>query len=93
MRSTFRSTYGAGSIATGDLSAWVELHRRFSTNRTKWFHWVFDCLAAPEEADILELGFGTRAPGLDASTDELARCAVRLLSRDAAGDTGAAAGR
>lgn len=41
------------------LNARIELHRRFSTNRVNWFRWVFDHLAAPTPAQVLELGSGT----------------------------------
>lgn len=41
-----------------NLSARIQLHQRFSTNRTGWFHWLFDQLSLPVGAHILELGCG-----------------------------------
>jgi len=43
----------------GNLSARVALHRRFSVNQTGWFPWIFDRVAVPDEARILDLGCGT----------------------------------
>jgi ubiquinone/menaquinone biosynthesis C-methylase UbiE len=40
------------------LSARIQLHQRFSTNRASWQRWLFDQLAAPDDADMLELGCG-----------------------------------
>lgn len=48
-----------------NLSARVELHRRFSTNREAWFRWIFDRLSVPPVADILEVGCGTGALWLE----------------------------
>ena len=48
-----------------NLSARVELHRRFSTNRTGWFRWVFERLALADQADVLEIGCGTGALWLE----------------------------
>ncbi|MGH2559802.1 MAG: class I SAM-dependent methyltransferase [Thermomicrobiales bacterium] len=42
-----------------NLSARENLHRRFSTNRTDWFRWIFDHLNLPNGSRILELGCGT----------------------------------
>ena len=44
-----------------NLNARVALHRRFSTNPVNWFHWVFDHINIPGDANILEVGCG---PGL-----------------------------
>ena len=44
-----------------NLNARIDLHRRFSTNHSNWFRWVFDQFQQPADATILELGCG---PGL-----------------------------
>lgn len=41
-----------------NLNARIDLHRRFSTNPYSWQRWVFDQLALPADARILELGCG-----------------------------------
>lgn len=41
-----------------NLSARIQLHQRFSTNQTGWFHWLFDQPSLPAGAHILELGCG-----------------------------------
>lgn len=41
-----------------NLRARIELHRRFDTNPEPWHRWVFDRLAFPAEAEILEVGCG-----------------------------------
>lgn len=41
-----------------NLSARANLYRRFSTNRYRWFDWVFDRLELAENSNILELGCG-----------------------------------
>jgi ubiquinone/menaquinone biosynthesis C-methylase UbiE len=43
----------------GNLSARINLHRRFSANPVSWNRWVFDQMGLPEDARILELGAGT----------------------------------
>ncbi len=40
------------------LNARIQLHQRFSTNPYGWFRWVFDQLALPPEAFLLEVGCG-----------------------------------
>ena len=44
-----------------NLSARIDLHRRFSTNPYGWQRWVFDQLDLPPRCRILELGCGTAA--------------------------------
>ncbi|HOU15568.1 MAG TPA: methyltransferase domain-containing protein [Anaerolineae bacterium] len=41
-----------------NLNARIDLHRRFSANPYPWHRWVFDHLALPADARILELGCG-----------------------------------
>lgn len=41
-----------------NLNARIDLHRRFSTNPHPWHRWVFEHLALPANARILELGCG-----------------------------------
>ena len=41
-----------------NLNARIDLHRRFSANPYLWHRWVFDHLALPADARILELGCG-----------------------------------
>lgn len=41
-----------------NLTARIDLHRRFSANPYPWHRWVFDQLALPADARILELGCG-----------------------------------
>jgi len=41
-----------------NLAARIDIHRRFSTNPQGWYEWVFDQLAPPASADVLELGCG-----------------------------------
>ena len=43
---------------SSDLQARANIHERFSTNPYGWLTWVFDQIALPEEARILELGSG-----------------------------------
>src|SRR5579884_2810231 len=42
-----------------NLTARVELHRRFSTNPQGWLRWVFERLAALGPGALLEVGCGT----------------------------------
>jgi len=49
--------YGNGR----NLAARIGLHERFSTNGYGWHCWVFDQLALPEGARILEVGCGNGA--------------------------------
>jgi SAM-dependent methyltransferase len=42
-----------------NLSARVELHRRFTTNPDGWYRWVFDRIAPAPGAAVLEIGCGT----------------------------------
>ncbi|MBO0795835.1 MAG: class I SAM-dependent methyltransferase, partial [Ktedonobacteraceae bacterium] len=41
-----------------NLNARVELHRRFSTSKAHWQHWVFEQFATAANSRILELGCG-----------------------------------
>jgi SAM-dependent methyltransferase len=41
-----------------NLNARIDLHARFSANPYPWQRWIFDHLAAPKRARILELGCG-----------------------------------
>ena len=41
-----------------NLTARIDLHRRFSANPYPWHRWVFDHLALPADARVLELGCG-----------------------------------
>ena len=41
-----------------NLDARIDLHSRFSTNQLNWYRWLFDHLALPEGARVLELGCG-----------------------------------
>jgi len=41
-----------------NLRARIDLHQRFSTAKEDWHRWVFDRVAPPEGARILELGCG-----------------------------------
>lgn len=41
-----------------NLNARIDLHRRFSANAYPWHRWVFDQLALPADARVLELGCG-----------------------------------
>jgi len=42
-----------------NLSARINLHRRFSTSPISWNRWVFNQMQLPESARVLELGAGT----------------------------------
>ena len=42
-----------------NLTARINLHRRFSTNHQDWFRWVFDQINLAAPAHILELGCGS----------------------------------
>jgi SAM-dependent methyltransferase len=42
-----------------NLSARIELHRRFSTAPVPWHEWLFDRMSIPPAARVLELGCGT----------------------------------
>jgi ubiquinone/menaquinone biosynthesis C-methylase UbiE len=42
-----------------NLTARINLHRRFSTNPISWNRWVFDEMRLPVGARVLELGAGT----------------------------------
>jgi ubiquinone/menaquinone biosynthesis C-methylase UbiE len=42
-----------------NLTARINLHRRFSTSSISWNRWVFDQMRLPEDARVLELGAGT----------------------------------
>ncbi len=41
-----------------NLSARIDIHRRFSTNPLGWYGWFFDQVALPTGADVLGLGCG-----------------------------------
>ncbi|MBN1814265.1 MAG: class I SAM-dependent methyltransferase [Anaerolineae bacterium] len=41
-----------------NLDARIQLHRRFSTNKYGWMHWVFDQIDLPPVSRILDLGCG-----------------------------------
>lgn len=41
-----------------NLSARIDIHRRFSTNPQGWYGWLFDRFALPAGAHVLELGCG-----------------------------------
>ena len=41
-----------------NLNARIDLHRRFTANSYPWHRWVFDHLAPPAAACVLELGCG-----------------------------------
>lgn len=43
----------------GNLTARINMHRRFSTNPVSWNRWVFDKMGLPDGACVLELGAGT----------------------------------
>jgi hypothetical protein len=43
---------------TGNLTARIDLHLLFSVNKYGWFRWVFDRLAMPPAARILEIACG-----------------------------------
>ncbi len=43
----------------GNLNARIQLHEHYSTNPYSWFRWMFDQLALPNEAKILEIGCGS----------------------------------
>ena len=43
---------------SGNLDARIRLHQLFSTNPYGWTRWVFDQLAAPAQAQVLEIGCG-----------------------------------
>jgi ubiquinone/menaquinone biosynthesis C-methylase UbiE len=46
--------------ATGvNLSARIELHRRFTTSPVPWHKWLFERMSIPHAGRILELGCGT----------------------------------
>lgn len=42
-----------------NLSARIELHQRFSTNRYPWHRWVFDHIDPTDRIRLLEIGCGT----------------------------------
>ena len=44
--------------SAANLNDRIQLHVRFSTNRYGWMPWVFDQLALPADARVLELGCG-----------------------------------
>lgn len=50
-----RQQYKDGS----NLNARLRLHARFSTNRYGIFRWIFDRMALPDDASVLEVGTGT----------------------------------
>jgi ubiquinone/menaquinone biosynthesis C-methylase UbiE len=50
-----------------NLSARVQLHRCFSTNRYGWQRWVFDQIELPPDARVLEVGCGRGDLWLDNS--------------------------
>ncbi|MBX3012473.1 MAG: methyltransferase domain-containing protein [Caldilineaceae bacterium] len=43
---------------SANLEARIRLHTHFSTNPYGWLRWVFDQIAAPTQAQILEIGCG-----------------------------------
>ncbi len=45
--------------AASKLNARIALHQRFGTAEVGWQEWVFDQLALPPDARVLELGCGT----------------------------------
>ena len=46
---------------SGNLSKRYDLHARFSTNPKGWLPWVFDRIALPPDARVLEIGCGPGA--------------------------------
>ena len=44
---------------SANLDARMRLHLHYSTNHYGWLRWVFDQVALPEQATLLELGCGT----------------------------------
>jgi ubiquinone/menaquinone biosynthesis C-methylase UbiE len=44
---------------SGNLSARIALHEKFSTRKSVYHHWLFDHVRAPEVAEVLELGAGS----------------------------------
>lgn len=44
---------------SANLDARMRLHRLYSTNQYGWLRWVFDQIALPDQASLLELGCGT----------------------------------
>ena len=54
MESQLRQQYRTDA----NLNARIDLHRRFTANPYPWHRWVFDHLALPADARILELGCG-----------------------------------
>jgi len=59
-RSTDPAFLRANQYATGsNLNARIELHRRFTTAEVPFPLWLFEHLAVPESAQVLELGCGT----------------------------------
>ncbi len=53
-QNTLRQQYQTAA----NLNARIDLRRRFSANPYPWHRWVFDQLALPADARILELGCG-----------------------------------
>ena len=45
-------------VSAANLSARIQLHARFSTNRYGWHRWLFDQLRLPARCSVLELGCG-----------------------------------
>jgi ubiquinone/menaquinone biosynthesis C-methylase UbiE len=46
-------------VDDANLTARINLHRRFSTSPTSWNRWVFDQMRLPDNALVLEVGAGT----------------------------------
>lgn len=44
--------------SASNLSARIQIHRRFSTNKYGWTLWIFDHLQLPPESRILDVGCG-----------------------------------